>query len=42
MNRNEENAVLVKILEEVELPEVAYEKADRRYKDLGSNKPEGP
>ncbi|MDC9603132.1 MULTISPECIES: nucleotidyltransferase [Gammaproteobacteria] len=35
MNRNEENAVLVKILEEVELPEVAYEKADRRYKDLG-------
>ena len=35
MSDNRRNSVLKKILEKLELPEGAYEKAEKRYKDIG-------
>lgn len=35
MSDNRSNSVLKKILEKLELPEGAYEKAEKRYKDIG-------
>lgn len=35
MKDDRSNAVLRKILEKIELPDSAYEKAERRYKDIG-------
>lgn len=35
MLSNKSNAVLKSILDKIELPDVAYEKAEKRYKDIG-------
>ena len=35
MSGNRSNSVLNKILEKLELPEGAYENAEKRYKDIG-------
>lgn len=35
MKDDRSNAVLISILEKIELPDSAYEKAEKRYKDLG-------